>query len=100
VGDHPPFSQKELELASYTLRSLNWFHKQLFLSYGLLAAEKPLTPTEKRVMHLLLTELSEKQIADMLQQKVDTTHKHIVNIYRKFNVNSRAALMAIWLGHS
>jgi DNA-binding CsgD family transcriptional regulator len=99
IGSQIPFTQNDLEIVTYTLRSLNWFHKQVFLSYGLLAADKPLTPTEKKVMHLLLTGQSEKQIADTLQQKVDTTHKHVVNIYRKYNVKSRAGLMAIWLGH-
>jgi DNA-binding CsgD family transcriptional regulator len=99
ISRQTPFTSSDLDIASYTLRSLNWFQKKVFLSYGLLVAEKPLTHTEKKVMHLLLTDLSEKQIADKLQQKADTIHKHIVNIYRKFNVNSRAGLMAIWLGH-
>ena len=34
----------------------------------------------------------------LLDQSHATTHKHINSIYRKFNVNSRSALMAIWLG--
>lgn len=95
----PPFAQSQVDIASYALRSLKWFHKQVLLSHGLLIAETPLTPTEKRVMKQLLTDLTEKQIADKLGQKVDTTHKHVTAIYRKFNVNSRAALMAAWLGH-
>ena len=94
-----PFTQGHVDIASYTLRSLKWFHKQVLLSHGLLIAEAPLTPTEKRVMKQLLTDLTEKQIAEKLGQKVDTTHKHVTAIYRKFNVNSRAALMAAWLGH-
>lgn len=100
VGEQPPFTQDELSMAADTLRSLNWFHKKVLLGHGLLIACKALTPTEKRVMRLLLTNLSEKQIAANLQQKPDTTHKHISNIYRKFNINSRTALIAIWLGTS
>ncbi|WP_439136121.1 response regulator transcription factor [Pseudomaricurvus sp.] len=96
----PQFSQADLDLASDCLRSLKWFHKQVLLHHGLLIAEAALTPTEKRVLQLLLTDQTEKQIAESLGQKVDTTHKHVVSIYRKFNVNSRAALMAIWLGHT
>ena len=99
IGSRASFEQRDLEITSYILRCLNWFHRQVLLSHGLLVADKALTPTEKKVMQHLLTELSEKQIAEKLQQKVDTTHKHVFNIYRKFSVNSRAALMAIWLGH-
>ena len=50
-------------------------------------------------MRRLLTDWSEKNIADDLGQKLDTTHKHVVSIYRKFNVKSRAGLMSLWLGH-
>lgn len=95
-----PFSENDLKLAEHCLRSLKWFHKQTLLHHGLVIAEAPLTPTEKRVLQLLLTDQTEKQIAESLGQKTDTTHKHVVSIYRKFNVNSRAALMAIWLGHT
>lgn len=99
VGQTAPFNEAERDLAATALRGLNWFHKRVLLSHGLLVAEKALTPTEKKVMHMLLSDLPEKEIADRLGQKQATTHKHISNIYRKFNVNSRAALMTIWLSH-
>jgi len=98
IGSAKPFEKDDLNIAADTIRSLGWFHKKVLLEHGLLIAKKPLTPTERKVMRYLLTELSEKQIAEKLAQKADTTHKHIGNIYRKFNINSRAALMAIWLG--
>lgn len=92
------FTAKEEELASYTLRGIRWFHRQLALSHGLLLAEEPLSPTQRQIVHLLLTERSEKQIAQELNQSPHTTHAHIVEIFRKFGVQSRAALMALWLG--
>jgi DNA-binding CsgD family transcriptional regulator len=70
------------------------------LSHGLLAAATPLTPTERRVLHLLLTGLPEKLIAEQLERSYHTTHEWIMSIYRKFGVNNRAALMALWLGQT
>lgn len=99
VGQMAPFSEEERDFAAMALRGLRWFHKRVLLSHGLMVADKPLTATEKKVMHLLLTDAAEKEIADQLGQKPATTHKHICNIYRKFNVKSRAALMTIWLSH-
>ena len=100
IGSKKPFGKAELHITADTIRCLGWFHKKVLLGHGLLIASKPLTPMERKVMRYLLTELSEKQIAETLNQKANTTHKHICNIYRKFNINSRPALMAIWLGRS
>ncbi len=94
----PRFTPQDLEIPNYCLRSLKWFFKQVLLGQGLMIAAAPLTATEKEILALLLTDLSEKQIASRLQKKPDTTHKHVLSIYRKYNVNSRAGLMAIWLG--
>lgn len=95
----PDFDEQDLKLACYGLRSLAWFHRRVLLSHGLLLAGKPLTHMERRVLRKLLTDCSEKQIAEELNQKMDTTHKHVGSIYRKFGVNSRAGLMSVWLGH-
>ncbi|HEY8034107.1 MAG TPA: helix-turn-helix transcriptional regulator [Methylobacter sp.] len=94
------FTDEEVELFSYALRGIKWFHRQRMLSHGLLAAATPLTPTERRVLHLLLTGLPEKQIAEQLERSYHTTHEWIMSIYRKFGVNNRAALMALWLGQT
>ena len=96
--DRPPFSETERDTVAYALRGLKWFHRQLMLSYGVLAAASSLTPTERRALRGLLTSLSEKQIASELGQSYHTTHEYVTAIYRKFGVNNRAALMALWLG--
>ena len=53
---------------------------------------------DTRALRGLLTSLSEKQIASELGQSYHTTHEYVTAIYRKFGVNNRAALMALWLG--
>ena len=93
------FNEQDLALAKFALRSLNWFQRRVLLSYGLSLADNPLTRTERKVARHLLTELPEKEIAQALAQSRSTTHKHINSIYRKFNVNSRSALLSVWLGH-
>lgn len=96
----PEFTSADLEIATYTLRSLLWFHKQVLLSYGVRLGSAPLTQTERKVLNLLLTANSEPQIAKILSQQKATTHQHVTRIFRKFNVTSRAALTALWLGSS
>jgi DNA-binding CsgD family transcriptional regulator len=99
-ADQPPFSESERDEIAGILRGTKWFQKQLMLSYGLMVAKIPLTPAERRVLHLLLTGLSEKLIADQLKRSYHTTHEQVTSIYRKFGVRNRPALMALWLGHN
>lgn len=96
--DHPRFGEAERDAVAYALRGLKWFHRQQLLGHGLLAARSPLTPTERSVLQALLTGQSEKQIAAALGKSYHTTHEHVSGIFRKFNVNNRAALMALWIG--
>lgn len=98
--DHPSFSEAERDMIAYALRGIKWFHRQLMLSHGLLVVMTPLTPAERRVLHLLLTGLSEKLIAAELDRSYHTTHECVTAIFRKFGVNNRAALMALWLGQA
>nr|WP_246441691.1 helix-turn-helix transcriptional regulator [Xanthobacter tagetidis] len=67
------------------------------MSNGLLAASAPLTPAERRVLHLLLTKASEKEIARQVEIATSTAHQHVTNVFRKFGVRSRAELMSLWL---
>lgn len=91
------FTAADAKLAGDTLRGLASLQRQLACSHGLSLVEQPLTLTERRVIRCLLTEKSEKEIASALKQSEHTTHSHIKQIYRKFGVNGRAGLMAIWL---
>jgi len=68
--------------------------------HDLLLASAPLAPREREVLELLLTEATEKQIAERLGLAVSTTHAYITGIYRKFGVRGRAGLMSLWLSRS
>jgi DNA-binding CsgD family transcriptional regulator len=98
--DRPPFTEVERDIVAYALRGIKWFHRQLMLSNGLLVASSTLTPAERRVLHLLLTGLSEKLIASELDRSYHTTHECVTAIFRKFGVNNRAGLMSLWLGQA
>jgi len=91
-----PVADATIELLAYALRGIKWFHRQLLMSHGLLLASAPLTPTEHKVLQLLLTEATEKRIAHRLGLAESTTHQHVVAIFRKFGVHSRAGLMSLW----
>ncbi|TAJ69670.1 MAG: LuxR family transcriptional regulator [Phenylobacterium sp.] len=93
-------SDETIEALAYTLRGVKWFHRRLMLSQGLLMADMPLTPTEQRVLQLLLTEASEKSIAFQLGIAASTAHQHVVCIFRKFGVRSRVGLMSLWLNRA
>ena len=71
---------------------------QTVLNAGLLIADTPLSPTTRRIVHKLLTGMTEKEIAAAMHQTVPTTHKYVTTIYERFGVKSRAHLMALWLG--
>lgn len=94
----PPFSITDRDTVAYALRGIKWFHRQLLLSHGLGIAETPLTTVERQVLKNLLSGSAEKQIAAELGQSYHTTHEYITGIYRKFAVNNRPTLMALWLG--
>lgn len=94
---HTLFTEQDTELLSYALRGIKWFHRQLMIIQGSLIAKSPLTPTERKVLRLLLTKASEKEISEQLGLAVSTTHWHVASLFRKFSVRSRAGLMSLWL---
>ena len=96
-GTAARFSEADAELAGFVLRGLSWFHRQMFYSHGLLVAQEPLTPVQRDVLQLLLSEKTEKEIAAELGQSFHTTHTHVKELFRKYNVTNRAGLMAVWL---
>lgn len=98
VGVVKDFTAEEEALAAYALRGLKWFHRQFALSHGLLIADAPLSPTQRLITHLLLTDRSEKQIAAEVGRTVGMTHKHVTEIFRKFGVNSARGIDGVMAG--
>jgi DNA-binding CsgD family transcriptional regulator len=60
-------------------------------------AQEPLTPMQREVLQLLLSDKTEKEIAGELGQSFHATHTDVKDIFRKYNVKSRTGLMAVWL---
>lgn len=100
VGSRKPFGAGDIETLYYALRGLGWFHKQILLCHGLLASRSPVLPSERKVLDLLLTEASEKEIARKVGLTPATTHQYIKSIYRKFGVQGRSGLMSLWIGRA
>jgi DNA-binding CsgD family transcriptional regulator len=95
-----PFSAFDRDLVAHALRALKWFHRRVMLHHGLLIAKAPLTPTERRLVSLLLTQRVEKEIARDLGLTLATTHGYITGLFRKFGVSGRSGLSALWLGRT
>lgn len=91
------FSAQDAEWVTEAMRGLKWFHRELLLANGLLVAGAPLSPTERRIVRLLLTGHGESRIAAEIGQSPKTTHKYITEILRKYGVKGRTGLMALWL---
>lgn len=96
-GDRP-FGPRERELLRTAVEGLGWFHRRLARLHGLTTARATLSGRERQVLAALLTGASEKQIAHQLGLTLGATHQYVVAVYRKFDVGSRAELMAQWLG--
>jgi DNA-binding CsgD family transcriptional regulator len=93
----PGFTTEERDTLAYALRGLKWFHRKLMLSHGLLIASQPLTPAERQVLQLLLARASKQDIGRSLGLTANSVQQHVVSVFRKFGVNSRAALLNLWL---
>ena len=93
-----PFTEAQRDIAFYAMRGLTWFHRQVLLAHGLLVARSPLSPAERRVLALLLTDRPEKVIAADLGVSPSTVHTYVRDVLRKFGVSGRSGLIALWLG--
>jgi DNA-binding CsgD family transcriptional regulator len=93
-----PFTEEQRDIAFYAMRGLTWFHRQVLLANGLLVASSPLSPMERRVLALLLTDRPEKLIAPELGVSTSSLHTYVRDVLRKFGVSGRNGLVALWLG--
>jgi len=91
------FTDADQRLVATLVRGMPWFWKELMYSYGLHLDCADLSPTERRILLALLTDQTEREIAERLGQSPKTTHKYVTDLYRKFSVRGRSGLMAHWL---
>jgi DNA-binding CsgD family transcriptional regulator len=92
VGD-PPFGQREC-------RILQLFHEELGPGVERSLSLFRLAPRLCQTLEALLEGDSEKQVALRLGLSVHTVHEYVTTLYRRFDVSSRAELMAQFLRHT
>ena len=56
-----------------------------------------LSKRQRQVLSLLLSGVSERQLAERIELSAGTVHKYVTSIYRYFGVTTRAELMALWI---
>ena len=87
-------------------RLLHIFHHELGpliggrLARGRNGAAKPLSPRMRQTLDRLLEGDGEKQVARQLGLSLPTVHQYVTELYRRYNVSSRAELMARWVRRS
>lgn len=97
-GDKPRFSERDKQIVADTLRPLKWFHRAAMLVHGVMLGNARLTPRELSLCQRLLGPQSEKEIAEFLGLSPATVRGYIQALYKKFGVQGRTGLMALWLG--
>jgi DNA-binding CsgD family transcriptional regulator len=97
LQDAEPFTKEDEKLLYDALLAFPRLHYWLFLERGLVnPAQRPFTPRQRELIKLMLTPLSEKEIAKKLKLAIGTTHNYISKIYQNLSVNSRAEMMQLW----
>lgn len=96
--DQPGFTEKDKELAFTASSGIASLHRQMMSLRGAtLPNKRLLSPQEKTVLSHLLQGMKEKEIAHELAISPATAHKHIISIYRKFDVSGKFDLIARFL---
>lgn len=96
-GHDRPFSIEERDLLYLFVTGAPTFHREQLLHRGILGESKRLAPREQEVLRLLLTDLTEREIAARLNLTPQTTHQYARTLYKTLNVRGRTGLMAKWL---
>lgn len=53
------------------------------------APDDPLTPQQRKILHLMVVGLTNREIADRLYLSRETVRVHVKNIYRRLGVTNR-----------
>ncbi|QDG53074.1 helix-turn-helix transcriptional regulator [Persicimonas caeni] len=79
-------------------KGLGPFWARLAMSFGLYKHQQSLTPRQRETLLYLLDGYSEAEIAELMNLTQGSAHQYVVAVFRSLNVNSRAELMAKWMG--
>jgi DNA-binding CsgD family transcriptional regulator len=55
------------------------------------------SPRETEILRLIASDLSDKEVAEVLSISQHTLRTHLSRLFQRHNVHSRAAAVAIWL---
>lgn len=91
----PTFSQRDRDKLDYIADCFKWFF--LSLEESLYFGEPVQVPSRfERILDGLMRGLSEKEIAEEVNLSSRTVHKYVQELFRRYGVNSRPKLMALW----
>jgi len=90
-ANDPPYTNRELHLASLVLDEIPWLHWREWKNNHPLLPK--LSPRLQWTMDLLLLGLARKEIAGQMGISEGTVSGYIREIYQQFGVNSQAELM-------
>ena len=92
------FSDNESRDLMDLMLSFPRLHHWLMLERGLTCqCERPLSPRQQQLVHLLLQPLNKADIATRMGLAESTVHSYTMTLYRNFQVGSRPELMSLWL---
>jgi DNA-binding CsgD family transcriptional regulator len=97
TGEGPPLHTRARARIVHALQGLASFHRQTLLNHGLLGARQPLSPTERGVQRLLLSDYTEADIARALNLTPAGAEACVSSLFRKLGVRDRAGLAALWM---
>ncbi len=92
------FSEADRAILEVMLSGIGRLCRWLALSYGVYPQGSRISPRQREALQHLLTGEAEKNIADRMGLKQSSLHQIVVELYRRFGVQSRPELMAMWLG--
>lgn len=76
---------------------MSWAGSPALASAGEPDVLRQLSPRLRQTLECLLEGDSEKQVASRLGLSLPTVHQYVTALYRRFNVHSRAELLASFL---
>jgi DNA-binding CsgD family transcriptional regulator len=98
-GDRP-FSERERRMVETFQAETSWLYQTPDKLKHVPPALDDLAPRLRDVLLRLLRGLAEKQVAADLQISQNTVHDYVKELHRRFGVNSRAELLARFIGRS
>ncbi len=86
----------DLICAASTIMCAAYIHRKVLPDEARLDLLARLTPSQRQVAMLLTENVSEAEIASIIQRSPHTVHDHVKAVFRAWGVHSRAETIALW----